>query len=298
MGEGRNYLCSTHVRPRLILAILSKRDLGVAAELAMADSGYRVHHDGRPPADPLRDASARDEEKRLCTSAVHELAHELKTPISAIAAAAEIMRDERLGPLANERYRDYVGDIHESAAQLLKLIDRLLAQRVLEQTVEDFESVEINIEALVRTTASALEPLAIQAGLSLEVEVAPGIPPIIADPTSVRQVLVNLLNNALKFTPRGGTVTIDARQDLQGRPMIAVTDTGVGLSEDDLKRALDGVRCHPDADDGRGIGIGLRLVKALSHANGADFSLSSQLGQGTRAAITFARPVELAATAG
>jgi signal transduction histidine kinase len=261
----------------------------------MADSGYRLHHDGRSAADPRRDALTRDEGKNLCSSAVHELAHELKTPISAIAAAAEIMRDERLGPLSNERYRDYIGDIHESAAQMLKLIDRLLARRVLEQAAEGLEPVEIDTGALVRATASALEPLAMQAGLNLSVEIAPNIPPLVADPTSVRQVLVNLLNNALKFTPRGGAVIIDAHQDAQGRVVIAVTDTGLGLSEDDLKRALDGVRCHPQQDEGRGAGIGLRLVKALSQANGAEFVLSSKLGQGTRAAVTFNRPGERAA---
>lgn len=261
----------------------------------MANSGYRLEHEGRPAADTRRGTLARDEAKSLCSSAVHELAHELKTPISAIAAAAEIMRDERLGPLANERYRDYVGDIHDSAAQMLKLIDRLLARRVLEQAAEGLELVEFNADDLVRGVASTLEPLAGQAGISLTVAIDPDVPPVIADPISIRQILVNLLNNALKFTPRGSEVTINAHQDQSGRTVIAVSDTGEGLNEEDLKRALEGVRCHAKPDEGHGVGIGLRLVRALSQANGADFALSSKPGHGTRAVITFNRPGERAA---
>lgn len=261
----------------------------------MANSGYRLEHEGRSAADTRRDTLARDEAKSLCSSTVHELAHELKTPISAIAAAAEIMRDERLGPLANERYRDYVGDIHDSAAQMLKLIDRLLARRILEQAADELEPVEIDAEAIVRAIASTMEPLAAQAGISLTVAIAPNIPPLVADPTSVRQILVNLLNNSLKFTPRGSAVTVDAHQDQRGRTVIAVTDTGEGLNEEDLKRALEGVRCHARPDDGHGIGIGLRLVKALSQANGAEFELFSKPGHGTRAVVTFNQPGERAA---
>lgn len=251
----------------------------------MANSSYRLE-DKSSPADTRRETTACDE-ARLCSSTVHELAHELKTPISAIVAAAEIMRDERLGPLANERYRDYVGDIHDSAAQMLKLIDRLLARRVLEQAVEGLEPVEFSVAAMVRATASTLQPLADQAGLTLTVAIAPDVPLLVADPTSVRQILVNLVTNALKFTPRGGTVTIDARRDTQGRTVIAVTDTGEGLNDEELQRALEGVRRQSQPDAGQGVGIGLRLVKALSQANGAEFVLSSTPGQGTRAAITF-----------
>ncbi|CFX11888.1 putative Histidine kinase [Candidatus Filomicrobium marinum] len=252
----------------------------------MTNNGYQLEQKDRP-ADSRCDVVAREEAKSLCSSTVHELAHELKTPISAIVAAAEIMRDERLGPLANERYRGYVGDIHENAAQMLKLIDRLLARRILEQASDELEPVEIDTEALVRATASALQPLAEQAGLKLQVSVGPGLPTLVADPTSVRQILVNLLTNALKFTPRGGEVLIEAHPDPSGRTVIAIIDNGGGMDEDQLLRALDGVRSHPPTDGSGGSGIGLRLVKALSQANGAEFSLASQPGQGTRATITF-----------
>lgn len=255
----------------------------------MANSGYHLKKESRSVVDVRRDILSRDDIKGLWQSTVHELAHELKTPISAIVAAAEIMRDERLGPLENERYRGYVGDIHDSAAQMLKLIDRLLARRIIEQVTDELEPVEIDVESLIRATASALQPLAEQMGLSLKVAVAPGIPPLIADPTSVRQILVNLLTNALKFTPRGGEVMVDAHHEQLGHTTIAVTDTGAGLNEEELLQAVDGVRSQPEFDGRLSIGIGLRLVKALSQANGAEFKLSSTPGQGTRATITFDR---------
>lgn len=253
----------------------------------MANSGYHLKKESRSVVDVRRDILSRDDIKGLWQSTVHELAHELKTPISAIVAAAEIMRDERLGPLANERYRGYVGDIHDSAAQMLKLIDRLLAKRILEQVTDELEPVEIDVEDLILATASTLQPLAEQAGLRLQIAVAPGIPSLMADPTSVRQILVNLLTNALKFTPRGGEVMIDAHHDPIGHTIIAVTDNGEGLSEEELLAALDGVRSQPELDGRLSSGIGLRLVKALSQANGAEFMLSSTPGQGTRATITF-----------
>lgn len=256
----------------------------------MANSGYQLKKESVPATEVRRDILSRDDIKGALRSTVHELAHELKTPISAIVAAAEIMRDERLGPLENERYRGYVGDIHDSAAQMLKLIDRLLARRIIEQVADELESVEINVESLIRTTASTLQPLAEQAGLSLQVAVTPGIPPLVADPTSIRQIVVNLLTNALKFTPRGGEVMIDAHHDPMGHTIIAVTDNGPGLREHELLQAMDGIRSQPDPDGRHSIGIGLRLVRALSQANGGEFRLSSTPGQGTRATITFSTP--------
>jgi len=260
------------------------------AELATANGSVRLEPEGRTAAEPRREVLVREDARSWWTSAVHELAHELKTPISAIVAATEIMRDERLGPLANERYRGYVGDIHESAAQMLKLIDRLLARRVLEQAAEGLETVEIDVGGIVRATASTLQPLAEQAGIKLVAKVRPKLPPLIGDPTSIRQILTNLITNALKFTPAGGTVTIDANRDARGRTVIAITDTGQGLDQENLRQALEGVRCHVPAEERHGIGIGLRLVKALSKANGAEFALTSKPGEGTRASITFTAP--------
>lgn len=264
--------------------------IGMISRIVMANSGYQLKKESLPVAKARRDILSRDDIKGTLRSTVHELAHELKTPISAIVAAAEIMRDERLGPLENERYRGYVGDIHDSAAQMLKLIDRLLARRILEQVADELEFAEIDVDSLIRTTASTLQPLAEQAGLSLQVVVTPGIPPLFADPTSIRQMLVNLLTNALKFTPRGGEVMIDAHHDPLGHTVIAVTDNGPGLSEQELLKAMDGLRSEPEPDGRHSIGIGLRLVRALSRANGAEFRLSSTPGQGTRATITFSQP--------
>ncbi len=216
---------------------------------------------------------------------VARLAHELKTPLTAIAAAAEIMRDERLGPMANDRYRDYARDIHESAAHALAVIGRLLDAGG-EGGFGRIERIDLN--DLVQRTIATLQPMASERRLRLGFEPGKGRPAVTASATALRQVLLNLLSNALKFTPPLGEVRVDAGQSPDGRPFLAVRDTGVGIDEASVCRALNNAETMIDARAGGGQGIGLPLVCRLVADMGATIQFEGSPGRGTVVVISFA----------
>lgn len=212
------------------------------------------------------------------------LAHELKTPLSAIAAASEIMRDERFGPIGDARYRGYAADIHMSARHALELIQRMLAAREPDSAATQLEFVEVDLDQLLTSAVSPLRPLAESARLTLDVALAPRLPRVIADATSLRQILLNLLTNALKFTPAGGAIEVTTRHEPQGSVTICVSDNGPGLAPE-ATRAGGGGRPRPHG----GLGIGLPLAHSLAAANGAALEIASEVGRGTRATLTFPR---------
>lgn len=225
------------------------------------------------------------------------LAHELKTPISAIAAAAEIMKDERFGPLGTARYVGYAADIHGSAQHMLVVIDRMLGEDAGAEAggaQHDLDFSEIDVADALRTTVSQLAPLAEQAGITLSLHVPPRLPRVIADATSLKQIVLNLATNALKFTPRGGQVTVEARYSGEGPLTIAVSDTGSGIEEGEIERLLAPAgppraeRNAARSADG-GLGLGLPLARALAAANGAELFLESTPGKGTSARIVFSK---------
>jgi signal transduction histidine kinase len=222
------------------------------------------------------------------------LAHELKTPLSAIAAAAEIMGDERFGALGNPRYAGYVRDIRGSAQHVLGVIDRMLADSLAEPPAlqHDFAVTEIDTGEVLAATASQLTPLAERAGITLALELAPRLPHVIADATSLRQIVLNLVTNALKFTDRGGRITLAARSGGDGRLSITVSDTGSGMAVAEIERRLAPEGTAPreprrGAAKGEGLGLGLPLVQALAAANGAELRILSAPGKGTSASVVF-----------
>jgi len=219
-----------------------------------------------------------------------QLAHELKTPLSAIAVAAEIMRDERFGPIGDTRYRSYAADIHNSARHALDLITRMLAARTQDAPSAPFEFVEIDVNTLVGEALSTIRPLAEQSRLSLTGALAPRLPHVIADATSLRQILLNLVTNALKFTPPGGAIEVATEHDTKGAVVIVVSDNGPGIAADDLARALAAPVQTAAPSEPRqkgGLGIGLPLAAALAAANGATLSIESAPGSGTTASVVF-----------
>ena len=226
----------------------------------------------------------------LAPDVTAKLAHELKTPLSAIAAAAEIMKDERLGAMGNARYRGYAADIHDSARHALSVVDRILGGSAPDAGRGALEFVQLDANALVESSISALLPLADQAGLELSADLDQGLPRIVADAVSLRQILLNLLANALKFTAAGGAVKVVTRCAADGPITIQVRDTGSGMTGAEIARSLS-APARPGRSRGRagGLGLGLPLVRSLAEANGARLTIESTPGRGTAATITFAK---------
>lgn len=225
-----------------------------------------------------------------------QLAHELKTPISAIAAAADIMRNEQFGPLGNDKYKAYAVDIHASAIFTLAVIDRLLnTQRTAQSTAGRIEISQVDLKELANEVVSAMQPLAQAGGITLSGPADTSSsqmqgPTVRADEISLKQIATNLLANSIKFTNRGGHVALSLSEIPDGGASIIVTDDGAGMTAAQIESALSGetVPTIASTEGRRGMGMGLPLVRNLATANGANLTITSDgPGMGTRVEIQF-----------
>lgn len=215
------------------------------------------------------------------------LAHELRTPLSAIMSLAEVMRDERLGPTGNPRYIEYAADIYNSADHALKVLRAMVEGEALSPYVGRTDA-----NAVIMACVSALGPLAARAEVKLIPSLAAGLPAILADARTLKQILLNLLSNALQHTPPGGEITLTTAYRVDGPVRIEVRDTGRGITDDDLRQIeaeIEADRNGLPPPAGEGGGLGLPLVCRLAGANGAEFGIDSKPGRGTRVFLTFSR---------
>jgi signal transduction histidine kinase len=214
-------------------------------------------------------------------TATARLAHELKTPLNAAIAYAEALKDERFGPMVNARYRDYARNIYDSARHALGVIDGMLGSGG-QRAVPELTFAELGLEHVVAHSLAVARPLAEAGGLALDAQLEARLPRVIADEVSLRQMLLNLLTNAIKFGRPGDRITVRAACELDGPLRIVVADTGPGIDPQEAA-AIAGRR--PNA----GLGIGLPLTRALAEANGAALTIDSTPGRGTRVTIAFGK---------
>jgi cell cycle sensor histidine kinase DivJ len=223
---------------------------------------------------------------RAKSSFLANMSHELRTPLNAIIGFSEVMTREMFGPVGSTKYLEYSRLIHESGGHLLELINSVLDMSKIEAgKLELYEE----CFPLADTAESALRFVKIPAergGVALKLSIAPGAGTIFADKRAIKQVLINLLTNAIKYTPRGGDVRVKAVRDERGIE-ITVSDSGIGISAKDLERLgkpfeqVEGEHVRSK----EGTGLGLALVKALSALHGGDAVLESVLGEGTTVRI-------------
>lgn len=209
-----------------------------------------------------------------------KLAHELRTPLAAIAAYAEVVAQEHFGPLGDDRYRDYARIIQDSARHALGVVEGMLASaaQATARGPRELRFTDVDPARIAESCLTVIAPAAHQAGLSLELDCPPGLPRIIADEVSVRQMLLNLLTNAVKFARQGDRVRLAVTQAADGALTFAVEDTGPGLA---ASRETETPRVA------LGLGVGLPLTRELAEANGAALDIESEPGCGTRARISF-----------
>ncbi len=222
-------------------------------------------------------------------TATAKLAHELRTPLSAVIAYAEVLKDQHFGPLGNARYREYAGNIYDSARHALGVVDGMLASGPTQSGLPELAFTDLDPACIVANCLAVARPLADQAGLELVSEIGPRTPRIVADEVALKQMLLNLLTNAIKFARRGDRVTVAVAYDLGGPLRIAVADNGPGMNEPPL--ALEGGKAANGRSKVRnaGLGIGLPLTRALAEANGAALVIDSAPGRGTRVVIAFGK---------
>ena len=214
------------------------------------------------------------------------MSHELRTPLNAIIGFADLMRDGMMGPVGNPKYAEYLGDIHESASHLLDLINDVLEMSRIEAGRLVLHEAAADIEAILASCYRLLRERARRAGVDLRVEAEPGLPELWCDAAKVQQIMLNLVTNAVKFTPRGGRVMVTARR-LAGGMELVVADTGIGIARKDIPRVLTPFvqAANSRALSSEGAGLGLPLAKRLAELHGGTLILDSELDRGTRVAV-------------
>ena len=225
-----------------------------------------------------------------------KISHEIRTPLNAIIGFSEVMMLERLGPMLNERYRDYAKDIHASGGHLMSLINDLLDLSKIEAGKLELSVDKVSLNELAQQCVALMQPQANRERIVIRTSLPPTLPKIVADARSVRQIVLNLLSNSIKFTEAGGQIIVSTALDDNGNVALRVRDNGIGMSEKDIAIALEPFRQLETTIPGRagGTGLGLPLTKALAEANRARFQIKSSPGEGTLVEVAFPAAHELA----
>ncbi len=225
-----------------------------------------------------------------------KVSHEVRTPLNSIIGFAELMLQERFGPIGNQRYKGYVEDIHQSGLYALSLLNDLLDISKIEAGKFELNFTAVDVAEIVEDCAASLQPLAKRARILLRTSLAPGLPMVVADPRRLKQCLLNLLTNAIKFTREGGQVIVSG-SIIDGELRLRVRDNGVGMTKDEIAFAMQPFHQLDTAPRKQtGTGLGLPVTKALVDANRARLVLTSEPGAGTSADVIF--PAERLFTSG
>ncbi|QIG52113.1 PAS domain S-box protein [Nordella sp. HKS 07] len=245
----------------------------------------------------LRDAKdAAEQASRQKSEFLAKISHELRTPLNAILGFSEVMRMERFGEIKNDKYRGYVNDIHASGAHLLSLINDLLDLSKVEAGKLELNFTSVALTEVIDQAVKMVQEQATAGRVILRRTIPGDLPNVVADQRSMSQVMLNLLSNAIKFTDPGGQVIISAHLTKAGELKLRVKDTGLGMTEAEIKEALEPFRrITTDGRNVPGTGLGLPLTKALAEANRAQFEISSEPRKGTMVEITFPTTRVLAA---
>src|SRR6185503_12639867 len=215
------------------------------------------------------------------------MSHELRTPLNAIIGFSEVMTREMFGPLS-ARYQEYSRLIHESGGHLLDLINSVLDMSKIEAGKFELHEELFDLEETAESAVRFLKIPAERAGVAVKLQVTPSARLVFADRRAVKQILVNLLSNGVKYTPQGGEVKVSARTPGQGLGIeIIVTDSGMGISKADLERLGKPFEQVENAETRakEGTGLGLALVKALAQMHGGVAMIESVLGEGTSVTV-------------
>lgn len=243
------------------------------------------------------------EEKRAAEKAnasksafIANVSHELRTPLNAIIGFSEMIRTQTLGPVGTEKYAEYAADIHQSGQHLLSLINDLLDMNKIESGKFELHPQTVNVDKLTVECCELIRGQAEKASIALKREVDPNLPAIESDPRVIKQIVLNMLSNAVKFTPADGLVTLRISQDQIGRIVIEVKDTGIGIAREDLEKIMKpfGQIRNALTDRNRGSGLGLPLIAEFTKLLGGSFDLQSEPGEGTQVRISLASCVAAA----
>lgn len=235
----------------------------------------------------LREAKLQsDMANRAKTEFLANMSHELRTPLNSIIGFSEIIKNEVLGPVANKQYSEYAQDIYESGKNLLHVINEILDVSQIDAGERSLQESNVDMSFIIESCVRFLASKATHVELLNRTK---NVPSVLGEETALKQIILNLLSNALKFTSEGGRVTIGYETDDNGQLLISFTDTGVGLDEAEIEKALSPFGQVDTSLDrsGSGAGLGLTLTDSLMKLHGGRLELFSQKGIGTTATLIF-----------
>jgi len=217
------------------------------------------------------------------------MSHELRTPLNAIIGFSDLIREEAYGAHADRRYAEYAAIIHDSGNHLLDLINDILDFSKVEAGQLTLHEERCEVAKVIESCARMVLARAARGNVTLRSVVPHGLPDLRADDRRLRQIVLNLVTNAIKYTPAGGRVEVSAGIDLAGNMEISVSDTGVGISDADQAKVMEAF-VQVDSERNRsieGTGLGLPLTRRLVELHGGTLFLKSKLGHGTTATALF-----------
>ena len=223
-----------------------------------------------------------DEETEGQSARGADLGHELRSPLTAILGYAQMLKNPPAGFDDPERRSEFAGRIVSSGDYMLRLVNNVLDLRRMESGAEPLQPTPLQLDVLLRTTLSMMTPRASEKDISLSLDVEPDLPALRSDELLVRRVLDNLISNAVKYTPAGGSVRVTAGREGDGIA-VAVADTGIGLTEEEQARLFERFfrSGRPEARQERGTGLGLSLVREAARRLGGEIRVTSAVGVGS-----------------
>lgn len=250
---------------------------GVA--LSLRDS--TDEHNARVALEEAKDNA--ENANRAKSDFLANMSHELRTPLNAVIGFADIIQQQLFGPVGSERYREYATLIRMSGAHLLEIISDILDLAKVEAHRVVLDEQEIEIQSLLRICTTLVAGRAEEAKVKVIVQTQADLPHLMADELRIKQIVLNLLSNAVKFSPAGGEVHLDARLNKDGELAISVTDSGCGMTPDEVAIALQpfGQVSSTIAKSKEGTGLGLPLARRMTEIHGGRLEISSTPGQGT-----------------
>lgn len=217
------------------------------------------------------------------------VSHEIRTPLNAIIGFSEMMVEERFGPIGSPRYLEYAHDIGNSGKHVLDIVNDLLDISKIEAGQVDMEFIAVSLNDHLAESVSLLQPMANSQRVIIRTSLSASVPEVVADQRSVKQIALNLLSNAIRYTPSGGQIVVSTSYETAGNVIIRIRDTGVGMNRKELEQAMKpfGQVGPGPRQRGEGTGLGLPLTKAMVEANRAQFDIVSAPGEGTLVSISF-----------
>ncbi len=223
------------------------------------------------------------------TQFLANMSHELRTPLNAIIGFSEMMQIEVFGSLGNARYAEYTTNIHDSGKHLLDIINDVLELSKIEAGKYNLQETEVPLPEVIELVCRLMAPRIAAKHIVFDVQVAPNLPALYADERALKQILLNLLSNAINFTPDHGRVTVGLNHQPDGTLRLAVLDTGIGIPAEQLASVMQPFHqvAGPMTASDSGTGLGLSLTASLAALHGAEIRIDSEVGKGTAVLIEF-----------